>query len=602
MSNYLTEKWAPILSHQDLPEIKDPYRKAVTAQLLENQESFLKEQAAMGQGSGLLMESPTMSVNAAGYQGITGGSVPGGVDGTLNADAGPRAGFDPVLISLIRRSMPNLIAYDICGVQPMSGPTGMIFAMRAMYDGPDGPNEALFDEADVKFSAGANTFANGTQYNGYQVDPNGKFVPVNEAGEAYDGTNGPVVGYRQPSDLNGRPAPLAGDGWESPFDNDDPYAPAYDYTAQGYELNPDGAYGSEVTPRHPYVPGETPYSVGTDAYGSTTKHNANPGLLDSAISPGGHTNDPNLEGQTYPGGGWRGEPNSPTYDPRLKEMGGMSKGQLERLGEPGNEFRQMGFSIEKAVVEARGRALKAQYSMELAQDLRAIHGLDAEAELANILSSEILAEINREIVRTVYRTALPGAQNNVATPGTFDLDVDSNGRWSVEKFKGLLFQIERDANAIAQLTRRGKGNIIICSADVASALTMAGVLDYTPALNANLNVDDTGNLFAGTINGKMKVYIDPYSANISNTHYYVMGYKGSSAYDAGLFYCPYVPLQMVRSVTDQTFQPNIGFKTRYGLIANPYAEGPSGPYNQGLGRLADNTNRYYRRVRIENLM
>jgi len=231
--------------------------------------------------------------------------------------------------------------------------------------------------------------------------------------------------------------------------------------------------------------------------------------------------------------------------------------------------------------------------------------LDAEAELANILSSEILAEINREVVRTVYRTAVPGAQNNVTTPGTFNLDTDSNGRWSVEKFKGLLFQIERDCNAIAQQTRRGKGNLIVCSADVASALTMAGVLDYTPALNANLNVDDTGNLFAGTINGKLKVYIDPYAANVSNTQYYVAGYKGTSAYDAGIFYCPYVPLQMVRSVTADTFQPNIGFKTRYGLIANPYCEGAIGgaqPQNQGLGRLSDNTNRYYRRVRITNLM
>ena len=265
----------------------------------------------------------------------------------------------------------------------------------------------------------------------------------------------------------------------------------------------------------------------------------------------------------------------------------------------------MGFSIEKVVVEARGRALKAQYSMELAQDLRAIHGLDAEAELANILSSEILAEINREVIRTVYRTAKPGAQNNVNTPGIFDLDLDSNGRWSVEKFKGLLFQIERDANAIAQLTRRGKGNMIICSADVASALTMAGVLDYTPALNANLNVDDTGNLFAGTINGKFKVYIDPFSANVSDTHYYLMGYKGSSPYDAGLFYCPYIPLQMVRSVSAETFQPNIGFKTRYGIVANPFAEGGIGGNNngnQGLGRLVDNTNRYYRRVRVDNLM
>ena len=279
-------------------------------------------------------------------------------------------------------------------------------------------------------------------------------------------------------------------------------------------------------------------------------------------------------------------------------------GEASRLIED-YRFRQMGFSIEKVVVEARGRALKAQYSMELAQDLRAIHGLDAEAELANILSSEILAEINREVIRTVYRTALPGAQNNVNTPGTFDLDLDSNGRWSVEKFKGLLFQLERDANAIAQLTRRGKGNFVICSADVASALTMAGILDYTPALNANLNVDDTGNLFAGTVNGKLKVYIDPFSANVSNTHYYLMGYKGSSAYDAGLFYCPYIPLQMVRSVSAETFQPNIGFKTRYGIVANPFAEGGIGGNhngNQGLGRLVDNTNRYYRRVRVENLM
>ena len=266
----------------------------------------------------------------------------------------------------------------------------------------------------------------------------------------------------------------------------------------------------------------------------------------------------------------------------------------------GSEFRQMGFSIEKTVVAARGRALKAQYSLELAQDLRAVHGLDAEAELANIPSSEILAEINREVVRTIYRTAESGAANNVANQGVFDLDVDSNGRWSVEKFKGLLFQIERDCNAIAQRTRRGKGNLIICSADVASALTMAGVLDYTPALNANLNVDDTGNLFAGTINGKLKVYIDPYSANLSNDQYYVAGYKGTNAYDAGLFYCPYVPLQMVRSVTADTFQPNIGFKTRYGLVANPFAEGELP--NQGAGALTDNKNRYYRRVRIQNLM
>ena len=554
MSNHLTEKWAPVLSHQDLPEITDPYRKAVTAQLLENQEKFLREQAVIeGSASGLLTEAPTMSVNADGYQGITGGTVGGGPDGDLNADAGPRAGFDPVLISLIRRSMPNLIAYDICGVQPMSGPTGMIFAMRAMYDGPDGPNEALFDEADPTFSNGGDAFKSGSQeYDGYAMgtDPDNQFArPLQTGGQG-----------------------AAGTGWESPFDG--PFGGTTEAAASG--LSPDGPYAADKQINHPYVPGEAPAE-------------RNPGLLDSTLSGAGVVTD-----ATNPGG--------TNYDPTLKGMRGMKKDQLERLGEPGNEFRQMGFSIEKAVVEARGRALKAQYSLELAQDLRAIHGLDAEAELANILSSEILAEINREIVRTVYRTALPGAQNNVNTAGTFDLDVDSNGRWSVEKFKGLLFQIERDCNAIAQLTRRGKGNMIICSADVASALTMAGVLDYTPALNANLNVDDTGNLFAGTINGKLKVYIDPYSANVSDTHYYVVGYKGSSAYDAGLFYCPYVPLQMVRSVTSQTFQPNIGFKTRYGLIANPYAEGPSGPYNRGLGRLTDNSNRYYRRVKIENLM
>ena len=554
MSNHLTEKWAPVLSHQDLPEITDPYRKAVTAQLLENQEKFLREQAVIeGSASGLLTEAPTMSVNADGYQGITGGTVGGGPDGDLNADAGPRAGFDPVLISLIRRSMPNLIAYDICGVQPMSGPTGMIFAMRAMYDGPDGPNEALFDEADPTFSNGGDAFKSGSQeYDGYAMgtDPDNQFArPLQTGGQG-----------------------AAGTGWESPFDG--PFGGTTEAAASG--LSPDGPYAADKQINHPYVPGEAPAE-------------RNPGLLDSTLSGAGVVTD-----ATNPGG--------TNYDPTLKGMRGMKKDQLERLGEPGNEFRQMGFSIEKAVVEARGRALKAQYSLELAQDLRAIHGLDAEAELANILSSEILAEINREIVRTVYRTALPGAQNNVNTAGTFDLDVDSNGRWSVEKFKGLLFQIERDCNAIAQLTRRGKGNMIICSADVASALTMAGVLDYTPALNANLNVDDTGNLFAGTINGKLKVYIDPYSANVSDTHYYVVGYKGSSAYDAGLFYCPYVPLQMVRSVTSQTFQPNIGFKTRYGLIANPYAEGPSGPYNRGLGRLSDNSNRYYRRVKIENLM
>jgi hypothetical protein len=283
---------------------------------------------------------------------------------------------------------------------------------------------------------------------------------------------------------------------------------------------------------------------------------------------------------------------------------GMRTDYAEALGDgTEGEFNQMAFSIEKVTVTAKSRALKAEYSLELAQDLKAIHGLNAEAELANILSSEILAEINREVIRTIYKVAEQGAEQNVATQGIFDLDVDSNGRWSVEKFKGLLFQIERDANAIAQRTRRGKGNIIMCSADVASALTMAGVLDYTPALNANLNVDDTGNTFAGVLSGKYRVYIDPYSANVAQggvtgNQYYVVGYKGSSPYDAGLFYCPYVPLQMVRAVGENSFQPKIGFKTRYGLVANPFAEGT----DQGLGRLRVNSNRYYRRVAVKNLM
>jgi hypothetical protein len=277
----------------------------------------------------------------------------------------------------------------------------------------------------------------------------------------------------------------------------------------------------------------------------------------------------------------------------------MATGDAENLGAgTGDQFNEMAFSIEKVTVTAKSRALKAEYSLELAQDLKAIHGLNAEAELANILSTEILAEINREVIRTIYKIAEQGAAVNTATAGIFDLDVDSNGRWSVEKFKGLLFQIERDANAIAQRTRRGKGNMILCSADVASALTMAGVLDYTPALNANLNVDDTGNTFAGVLQGKYRVYIDPYAANVSANQYYVVGYKGSSPYDAGLFYCPYVPLQMVRAVGENTFQPKIGFKTRYGMVANPFAEGTA----QGSGRLLANANRYYRRVRVDNLM
>ena len=460
-SEHLQEKWAPLLNYEGLDPIRDSHRKAVTAVLLENQEKFLREQSAFEHGSmNMLMEAPTNSGNAAGAS-----------TGFTGAGGQTVAGFDPVLISLIRRSMPNLVAYDLAGVQPMSGPTGLIFAMRSRYTSQSGA-EALFDEAATEFSGARETLA-------------------------------------------------------------------------------------------------------ATGIGTTNPSGTNPGLLNA--------------GGTYTTGA------------------GMHTGDSENLGSnTGVAFNEMAFSIEKVTVTARSRALKAEYSLELAQDLKAIHGLNAEAELANILSTEILAEINREVIRTIYKTAEQGATANVATGGTFDLDVDSNGRWSVEKFKGLLFQIERDANAIAQRTRRGKGNIILCSADVASALTMAGVLDYTPALNANLNVDDTGNTFAGVLQGKYRVYIDPYSANLTSgnaaptggNQYYVVGYKGSSPYDAGLFYCPYVPLQMVRAVGENSFQPKIGFKTRYGLVANPVAEGTE----QGLGRLRVNANRYYRRVAVKNLM
>ena len=458
-SEHLQEKWSPVLNCEGLDSIKDNYKKAVTAILLENQESFLKEER------GILTEAaPTNSTgsssSAAGFS----------ADATAT---GPVAGFDPVLISLIRRSMPKLIAYDIAGVQPMTGPTGLIFAMRSRY----GTNrasgtEAFFNEADSQFT----------------------------------GTD----------------------------------------------------------------------AAGTSGFGSagSAQAGSNPGLLNDS---GTYTNGT-----------------------------GMRTDESETLGTGSNAFAEMNFSIEKVTVTAKSRALKAEYSLELAQDLKAIHGLNAEAELANILSTEILAEINREVIRTIYKIAEPGAAANTATAGEFDLDIDSNGRWSVEKFKGLLFQIERDANAIAQRTRRGKGNIIMCSADVASALTMAGVLDYTPALNANLNVDDTGNTFAGVLQGKYRVYIDPYAANLTSANaapsggnqYYVVGYKGTSPYDAGIFYCPYVPLQMVRAVGQDTFQPKIGFKTRYGLVANPFAEGTT----QGSGALTANANRYYRRSLVDNLM
>ena len=473
-SEHLVEKWKPLLEYEGLDKIEDAHKRSVTAVLLENQEKFLRESSAFAESGSLLSEAaPTNSA----------GSNPPGFSGTAAA-AGPVAGFDPVLISLIRRSMPNLVAYDLAGVQPMSGPTGLIFAMRSRYEKQLG-TEAFYNEADTAFS-------------GMNAD--------------YDNTSG---------------------------------------------------FGNT--------------SVG---FGTTNQTGTNPSVLNPTATA--TSTDYNV-GQ------------------------GMETSEAEALGTSGSAaFNQMAFSIEKVTVTARSRALKAEYSLELAQDLKAIHGLNAEAELANILSTEILAEINREVIRTIYKTAEQGAVSNTATAGVFDLDIDSNGRWSVEKFKGLLFQIERDANAIAQRTRRGKGNIILCSADVASALTMAGVLDYTPALNANLNVDDTGNTFAGVLQGKYRVYIDPYAANLnsnntqtnSGNQYYVVGYKGSSPYDAGLFYCPYVPLQMVRAVGENSFQPKIGFKTRYGMVENPFSQGTT----QGLGTLTENANRYYRRVAVKNLM
>ena len=439
LTENLQEKWQPVLEHPDLPKIEDSYKRAVTTVILENQERAVREDRAF------------LSEAAPANQ--TGSSVDN---------------WDPVLISLVRRAMPNLIAYDVCGVQPMTGPTGLIFAMKSRY-GTQAGAEALFDEADTDF--GARDAAGGSG-----------------SPDAHSGTN--------PATLNDSP------------------------------------------------------SAGTYTTGS-----------------------------------------------------GFTTAQAETLGDGTDEFAEMAFSIDKVTVTAKSRALKAEYTMELAQDLKAIHGLDAETELANILSSEILAEINREVVRVIYSHAKAGAQVNTTTAGIFDLDTDSNGRWSVEKFKGLLYQLERDANAIGQLTRRGKGNLIICSADVASALQMAGVLDYAPALSTNLNVDDTGNTFAGVLNGKFKVYVDPYSANVSASQFYVAGYKGSSPYDSGLFYCPYIPLQMVRAVGQDSFQPKIGFKTRYGMVQNPFAT------SRGTGVLdvsgavgSADQNLYYRRVKVTNIM
>ena len=460
----LQEKWAPVLNHEALPGIEDTYKKGVVAQLLENQEIALKEE-------GNVLNETLQTVGTGGF-------------GAGATATGPVAGFDPVLISLIRRSMPMLIAYDIAGVQPMTGPTGLIFAMRTAYGDERSPASSDFREA----------FFN---------EPNAGF------------SGGPGTGLSN-----------------------------YDPTASGSAVN--------------------------DAEG------ANPGVLNDS-SPG-------------------------TYEV-TGDSTGMNTSTAEGLDDSSasTAFREMGFSIEKVTVTAKSRALKAEYSIELAQDLKAIHGLDAEQELSNILSTEILAEINREVVRTIYTNAVAGAQNNTANAGIFDLDVDSNGRWSVEKFKGLLFQIERDANAIGQQTRRGKGNILICSADVASALGMAGVLDYAPALNGNnalTGVDDTSSTLVGTLNGRIKVYVDPYSANVADKHFYVSGYKGTSPYDAGLFYCPYVPLQQVRAINPNTFQPKIGFKTRYGMVSNPFAQG----LTQGSGALTANTNKYYRRVQVANIM
>ena len=433
----LMEKWGPVLDHESVSPIQDNYKKAVTARLLENQEVALQEERNQAQGNFIS--------EAAAANNIGGGNI-----GT----------FDPVLISLVRRAMPNLIAYDIAGVQPMSGPTGLIFAMKSKYS-TQGGTEALYDEADTDFSG------TGT----HQADPTG---------------------------LSGVT-----------------------------DADTDATIADEAD------------TVST--FGS--------GLATSAA---------------------------------------------ERLGvgESGDgSFGEMAFSIEKSTVTAKSRALKAEYTMELAQDLKAIHGLDAEGELANILSAEILAEINREVVRTILTKAKIGAlQTSTAVSGIFDVNTDSDGRWMVERFKGLIMQIERECNVIAKETRRGKGNFIICSSDVASALAAAGMLDYTPALSANLNVDDTGNTFAGVLNGRVKVYIDPYAT----TDFVCVGYRGTNPYDAGMFYCPYVPLTMVKAVGEDDFQPRMGFKTRYGMVANPFVAA------DGVG--TNRANQYFRIFRVDDIM
>jgi hypothetical protein len=469
LAEEIQRKWAPVLDHDALGAIKDSHRRSVTAVVLENTEKALRESGAHGSYQTLTETSASPFAAGPNIMGTSSSSTgQGGIDT-----------FDPVLISLVRRAMPNLIAYDICGVQPMTGPTGLIFAMRSRYS----------------------TQADGGGYNSGTANNETFYNEVNTA-------------FSTITD---------------------------EYTAN--------TIGQKFTGTIPGATNTTPLATS----GSTVN----------------------------------------TYNTGKA----MSTAQAEALGTYGNQdFAQMAFSIEKVTVTAKSRALKAEYTMELAQDLKAIHGLDAETELANILSAEILAEINREVVRTINITAERGATENTTTAGIFDLDTDSNGRWSVEKFKGLMFQLEREANQIAKQTRRGKGNMMICSSDVASALQMAGVLDYTPALNSNnLQVDDTGNTFAGVLNGRMRVYIDPYAIG---GNYLTVGYKGSSAFDAGLFYCPYVPLQMVRAVDQTSFQPKIGFKTRYGMVANPFAEG----LVKGAGELALSTNKYYRRIIVNNLM
>lgn len=453
--NMLLEKWGPVLDHPSLPKIDNQYRKEVTAILLENQEREVQK------GAGMLFETP-VNIGSTGL----GAGFTGGFDAGTGTATGGVAGYDPVLISLVRRAMPQLMAYDVCGVQPMTQPTGLIFAMKSRYANSSDPlhpqngTEALYNEADS------------------------------------------------------------------------------DYSGTGTHENSDWTTG----------------------------------------------------------GGGRGT--------------GMSTADAEALGtgtylngDSAPEFAEMAFTVERTSVVAKSRALKAVYSLELAQDLKAVHGLDAESELSNILSSEILAEINREIIRSIYYVANPGAQHGTATAGSFNLDVDANGRWSVEKFKGMLFQIEREANAIAQRTRRGRGNFVICSSDVASALAMAGVLDYAPALSTNLNVDEASTTFAGVLNGKYKVYVDPYTGGTNpggagtGSQYFVVGYKGPSAWDAGLFYCPYVPLQLVRAVDPGSFQPKLGFKTRYGLVSNPFVQ-----LDGDKSNLQANTNYYFRKVKVANLL